>query len=309
LQKDNNLPHIPVLLNETINSFKDIKEGIFVDCTLGYGGHSVKTLKNYPHINLIGIDRDLEAINFSKERLKEFKDRVKFLHGPFSQKIKEIDFSKVTGLLADFGVSSLQFDKLNRGFSFDSEVLDMRMDQTSDFSAKEVVNFYPQNRLEKIFKDYGEVKNAKKIANAIVNYRANKKINSAKELADLIAKNSPKKGKIHPATLVFQAIRIEVNKELDEITTLLDFLEEKKPKGAIVSFITFHSLEDRLIKNRFKKWAKSCICPQDNIKCICGNNNELGVILNKKPITASKDEIAQNPRSRSAKLRSFKFKG
>ena len=304
----NNTPHIPVLLNEVIDSFKDINSGTFIDCTLGYGGHSSHMLKSYDNIDLIGIDRDDEALEFSNNRLKPFSGRYRLLKGSFSKKLKEIDFSSVTGVLADFGVSSLQLDKEDRGFRFDSEVLDMRMDQNSPFSAKDVVNSYPKDKLERIFREYGEVKEAKRVANEIVKYRENKTIKSNIELADIVSKVVSKKSKIHPATLVFQAIRIEVNQELEEISSLLDILEEKRPKGAIISLITFHSLEDRLVKQRFKKWSKRCTCPPDIMRCICGNNNHLGIELNKKPITATKEELKQNPRSRSAKLRVFRFK-
>ena len=222
--------------------------------------------------------------------------------------ILEIDFSNVVAVLADFGVSSLQLDKKERGFSFDSTKLDMRMDTNNPFSAYDVINGYSKKQLEKIFREFGEIKEAKKLALAIVNERANKAIESNLELAKIVEKVIKKKGKTHPATQAFQAVRIEVNQELEEIKSLLDILEEKKPKGAIVSLITFHSLEDRLVKQRFKKWSKSCICPPEFMKCACGNNNHLGKELNKKPITASADEIKKNPRSRSAKLRSFKFK-
>jgi 16S rRNA (cytosine1402-N4)-methyltransferase len=308
LEKDNKSPHIPVLLNEVLASFKDAKSGIYVDCTLGYGGHAYEILKQNSNLSLIGIDRDLEALNFSKERLKEFKDRVEFKRGSFSQQIKEIDFSNVSIVLADFGVSSLQLDKLDRGFSFDSDTLDMRMDQSSTFSAYELVNSYSKEMLEKIFKEFGEIKEASKLASAIVNYRESKEITSSKELADIIAKNIYKKGKIHPATLAFQAIRIEVNKELEEIVSLLDTLENIKPKGAIIGLITFHSLEDRLVKQRFRAWEKKCICPPGIMKCQCGGDNHLGQAKPRKAISAAASEIKQNPRSRSAKLRVFKFK-
>ena len=302
-----NSPHIPVLFNEVINSFKDIKDGIFIDCTVGYAGHSYEMLNMYKNISLIGIDRDIEALNFSKKRLEPFKDRVLLKKGKFSEVLKDIDFNNVSGVLADFGVSSLQLDKEERGFSFNSQTLDMRMDQDSAFSAYDVVNFYPLDELIRVFKEFGEVKESKKIALEIVKSREKSPIKSNLELSNIVLKVVKKKGKTHPATQVFQAIRIEVNKELEEIKTLLDILEEKKPKGAIVSLITFHSLEDRLVKQRFKKWSKKCICPPEFMRCECGNNNNLGVELNKKPIVATKEEILNNPRSRSAKLRSFKF--
>lgn len=307
MHTDQNAPHIPVLLNEVIDGFLNITEGTFVDCTLGYAGHSFEILNRYPHINLIGIDRDSEALNFSTNRLNDFKNRVQFLKGSFSEQLRNIEFDKVSGLLADFGVSSLQLDKNERGFNFDSPTLDMRMDQESNFSAYDVVNNYSQEMLEEIFKNYGEVKDYKKVAAAIVEARQTKPITSNKELSEIIQKNSFKKGKIHPATLYFQAIRIEVNKELDEIKSLLDILEKEQPKGAIIALITFHSLEDRLVKQRFKKWTQSCICPPDSMRCTCGNNNHFGKILNKKPIVATSSEITSNPRSRSAKLRLFQF--
>jgi len=302
-------PHIPVLLQEVLNAFKDIKDGIFVDCTLGYAGHSLEILKSHNNISLVGIDRDDEALNFSAKRLENYKERVKFLKGSFSKRVKDIDFNNLSALLADFGVSSLQLDKADRGFRFDSQTLDMRMDQNSPFSAYDVVNSYPQDKLEKIFREFGEIKEAKRVASQIIQERSKKPIESNLELSDIVSKVLYNKGKIHPATLVFQAIRIEVNQELDEIVSLLDTLEKEQPKGAIIAIITFHSLEDRLVKQRFKKWSKSCICPSDFMRCECGNNNNLGKEVNRKPIIASKEEIKQNPRSRSAKLRVFKFKG
>ncbi len=302
-------PHIPVLLNEVLKSFEDIKEGVFVDCTLGFAGHSYEILKNHPGLKLIGIDRDEEALNFSRKKLAPFKERITLLKGSFSQRVKEIDFESVTALLADFGVSLLQLDSKERGFSFESETLDMRMDKSAHFSAADVVNSYTPQQLEKIFREFGEVKEAKKVANAICKAREQEKITSSKKLAQIIADTIKKKGKTHPATQVFQAIRIEVNRELDEIVSLLDTLEEKKPKNGIIALITFHSLEDRLVKQRFKKWAKKCICPSGAMRCACGNNNNLGEELTKKPLTANSEELKTNPRSRSAKLRVFKFKG
>jgi len=309
LNNIDNIPHIPVLLNEVINSFKKTNRGIFIDCTLGYAGHSYNILKTYPHLNLIGIDRDDEALAFSKKRLEAFRDRITLLKGSFSQKLKEINFDNVTALLADFGVSSLQLDKDDRGFKFDSNILDMRMDQDALVSAKEIVNNYSQSELERIFKEYGEAKEYKKVAKEIINYRQTKTIESNLELANIITSIVKKGGKIHPATLYFQAIRIEVNNELEEIKKLLNILETKKPKNATIALITFHSLEDRLVKKKFKEWSKSCICPSNAMRCTCGNNNNLGNELNKKPITATNEEIKLNPRSRSAKLRVFKFKG
>lgn len=297
-------PHIPVLLNEVIESFEDLKEkeGYFVDCTLGYAGHSQAILENFPKIKHIGIDRDKEAIEFSSNRLKDFKDKSTLYYGSFSSIFKELKEEPIIAILADFGLSSLQLDKRSRGFSFTSETLDMRMDSSSDLSAYEVVNNYSQERLMKILKEYGDIRNAKEIASLIVK---NRPIKSAKELSSILPSF---KSKIHPATLIFQAIRIEVNSELKEIEGLLETIEKKRPKEAIISCISFHSLEDRIVKNYFNKWSKNCICPPNAIRCTCGNNHSLGKPINKKPIVADKKELKENPRSRSAKLRSFKFK-
>ena len=183
----------------------------------------------------------------------------------------------------------------------------MRMDATAPLSAYEVVNTYPQEKLEYILDTYGEVRSYRKLAGAIMEARAKAPIKSASELSEIAKSVIPSNGKIHPATLMFQAIRIEVNNELGEIEGLLDALEAKHYAGEIVSLITFHSLEDRLVKNRFKKWATECICDPQAMRCTCGKNHAIGKALVRKPVTASKEELKINPRSRSAKLRSFRF--
>ena len=308
-----NIPHIPVLLAEVLSGFSKIKEGYFVDCTLGYAGHSQAMLENYEQIKQIGIDRDDEALAFSKERLTPFYDRSTLYKGTFATTLPSLKETPIRGVLADFGVSSLQLDKMDRGFSFESETLDMRMDSQAKLSAYEVVNKYSQERLEYILNHYGEVRSYKRVASAIVEARSKKAIESGKELADVICTVIPRGGKIHPATLSFQGIRIEVNNELGEIEGLLDVLEEKykagELNGTIVSLITFHSLEDRLVKNRYKKWSKACICDAEAMRCTCGKNHQLGKMLVRKPITATKQELKINARSRSAKLRTFIFKG
>ena len=301
------IPHIPVLLDEVLESFKDLDEGFVVDCTLGYGGHSEAILKTNLNIKHIGIDRDIEALNFSKERLAPFDSRFTLYKGKFSDVLPSLQETPIKGILADFGVSSLQLDKRDRGFGFDSDVLDMRMDRDEEISAKEIVNGYSQEKLEYIFHHYGEVKEYKLLASAIVEARELKEFTSAKELSQ-IALDNLYRGKIHPATLMFQGIRIEVNRELQEIELLLDVLEKSAPSGATVALITFHSLEDRLVKNRFKKWTTKCICDVHAIRCTCSRDNDLGKVITKKPIIASKDELKFNPRSRSAKLRVFRFK-
>lgn len=300
-------PHIPVLLNEVLDSFKDVGEGYFVDCTLGYAGHSSEVLSKYESLRHIGIDRDDEALAFSKKRLEPFAQRSTLYKGTFATVFPTLTEEPVVAVLADFGVSSLQLDKKERGFSFTSETLDMRMDASSALCAFDVVNDYSRDKLEYIFDTYGEVRAYKKLAAAVVEARMQAPIGSARELSEIAKKVIPAGGKIHPATLMFQAIRIEVNNELGEIEGLLDALEKKHVKGEVLSLISFHSLEDRLVKNRFKKWAQSCICDPMAMRCTCGRNHALGRALFSKPKTATKEELKVNPRSRSAKLRSFRF--
>ncbi|MEA1952924.1 MAG: 16S rRNA (cytosine(1402)-N(4))-methyltransferase RsmH [Campylobacterota bacterium] len=301
-------PHIPVLLEEVLESFNELTEGYFVDCTLGYAGHSSEILAKFPHLKHIGIDRDDEALEFSKKRLEPFESRSKLYKGTFATVLPTLQEAPIVALLADFGVSSLQLDKKERGFSFSSKTLDMRMDANAPLSAYEVVNTYSKEKLEYIFDTYGEVRSYRKLAAAVVEARATAPIESAIALSEIAKEVIPSGGKIHPATLMFQAIRIEVNNELGEIEGLLDAVEGKHYKGEIISLITFHSLEDRLVKNRFKTWSMNCICDPQAMRCTCGKNHALGKALSRKPVVASKEELKVNPRSRSAKLRSFRFK-
>lgn len=298
-----NIPHIPVLYNEVLDCFKEINKGYIIDCTTGYAGHSSGLLNQNSSVKLICNDQDDEALNFSKNRLKDFENRVEFNKGNFENIIKKFENYPIRGVLADIGVSSLQLDKLDRGFSFNSENLDMRMNQNQSLDASTVINSYSQLELENIFKEYGEIREYKKIASLIVQ---NRPFYSAKELAEFFYNKLPK-GKIHPATLIFQAIRIEVNDELGVLDRLFKSMEEAKLKDCIVAIISFHSLEDRVVKNYFKKWSENCICPKDAFRCECGKNHALGKIITKKPIIATNFEIKQNPRSRSAKLRVFRF--
>ena len=297
------IPHIPVLYNEVLDCFKEIKTGYIIDCTTGYAGHSSGLLNQNSSVQLICNDQDDEALNFSKNRLKDFENRVEFNKGNFEDIIKKFEDYPIRGILADIGVSSLQLDKLDRGFSFNSKNLDMRMNQNQILDASTVVNSYSQVELENIFKEYGEIREYKKVASLIVQ---NRPFYSAKELAEFFYNKLPK-GKIHPATLIFQAIRIEVNDELGVLDRLFKSMEEAKLKDCIVAIISFHSLEDRVVKNYFKKWSENCICPKDAFRCECGKNHSLGKIITKKPIIATNFEIKQNPRSRSAKLRVFRF--
>jgi 16S rRNA (cytosine1402-N4)-methyltransferase len=302
------IPHVPVLYREVLEVFKDIEDGIIIDCTMGYGGHSSSILQANEHVKLIAIDQDQTAIDFSTKRLEEFGDRVSIKKGRFSSVIKEIlkehKPEEIKGLLADIGVSSLQLDQKDRGFSYESENLDMRMDKGAFLSASNVVNEYSLIELEKILLEYGELRNYKKIASCIVN---NRPFTSAKELSDVTKPLMPRGKKIHPATLLMQAIRIEVNDELGELKSLLKSLEEARFSDAKIAIISFHSLEDRIVKQTYSKWAKSCICPNEAMRCTCGNNHSLGKIITRKPITAQEDELKENPRSRSAKMRVFKM--
>ena len=297
------IPHVPVLYKETLESFENIEEGYIIDCTTGFGGHSFGLLEQNNNIKLICNDQDDEALNFSKNRLEEFSSRVTFNKGNFEHVIETFKDYEIRGLLADIGVSSLQLDKLERGFGFESETLDMRMNQDQSLDASIVVNTYTQSDLEKVLKESGEVREYKKVASLIVN---NRPFTSAKELATLLSQKMSK-GKIHPATLPFQGIRIEVNDELGVLRRLFDSIEAAKLKNCTISIISFHSLEDRIVKQYFKKWTKSCICPPEAFRCTCGNDHALGKVVTKKPIIPTKEEIKKNPRSRSSKLRIFKF--
>ncbi|MCQ2667832.1 16S rRNA (cytosine(1402)-N(4))-methyltransferase RsmH [Helicobacter pylori] len=300
--------HQSVLLQEVLQAFTPLEEGVLIDCTLGLGGHSKALLSQKPHLKLIGIDKDKFAQEIAKERLKAFEGRYHLLSGGFAKRFKEAletHNKEIKGVLVDLGMSSLQLDDDNRGFNFQSHALDMRMDLESDLNAQKVINSYSVVALEKIFRDYGEIKEYKKIAHHIVERRAKKPFKDAKDLSDFLSSLSKNK-KIHPATLVFQAVRIEVNSELEE---LKEFLQSARNlKGAILCVISFHSLEDALVKNAFKDYAKNCICDPLSFKCACSNNHALGAILTKKPITPSPEEIKNNRRSRSAKMRVFQFK-
>jgi len=299
-------PHIPVLLNEVIESFSNITDGTVIDCTLGYAGHSYAILESNKNISLIGIDQDKTAIEYSTNILEPFNDRTKILQGRFADKIEEaIKISpKISGILADIGVSSLQLDSNERGFGFNDMSLDMRMNQNQTLSAYEVINNYSQTELEHIFREYGEVQSWRKVAEIIIK---NRPIESAKKLSELVSPFGKRGSKIHSSTLIFQAIRIEVNDELGELNRLLESIENFAPNGCRVAIISFHSLEDRIVKQKFKEWMKSCICDSHAMRCTCGNNHSKGKVVTKKPITASPEELKINPRSRSAKMRVFDF--
>lgn len=295
------MAHLPVLCNEVCALFADL-QGVIIDCTLGFGGHSAAILAQNPHVRIIGIDRDSETIELASKKLAHFGERFVAHWGCFGNIGALLESTHVVGILADLGVSSYHLDMSARGFGFRSETLDMRMDQKQILNAKEIVNRYPKDSLEQIFKR-GDVREYKKLAALISERRKQKPFESARELAEFIAQHVHHTT-LHPATLAFQALRIEVNDELGQLARLLDSVRNKTQ---ILALISFHSLEDSMIKQSFKDFAKSCICPPFAARCECGNNHALGEILTKKPITPSIEEITNNVRSRSAKLRAFRF--
>lgn len=312
-------PHIPVLLNEVLDTFNIILDSkkqdipVIIDCTLGFGGHSRMLLNKYNNLHIIGIDKDLDSIKYNEKLKNEFKERIDIYQGSFANLLPQILKSleskqmKLYGILADIGVSSMQFDNLERGFSFRSNIIDMRMDKSQNLNAQYILNHYNGMELERIFRDFGEIKEYKKLVKLILQEREkqSKDVNITPEIMQNIALKINSKASLHPLTLIYQALRIEVNNELEELQTLLN--ECQNLKNAILCIISFHSLEDRIIKETFKKWAKTCICDKDAIKCTCGNNHSKGQILYKKPLIASKEELQINPRARSAKLRAFYF--
>ncbi len=306
--------HKSILLNEVINSLNIKADGIYADGTLGGGGHSYEIAKRLSDKGrLIGIDQDEAAIKAAGERLKEFTDKgiatiVRDNYRNIKAVLQKLGIESVDGILLDLGVSSYQFDEADRGFSYRYDApLDMRMDQRSQLSAKEIVNGYSEADLFRILRDYGEEKFAKNIAKHIVLARADKPIETTFELNEIIKESIPAKmraGKGHPSKQTFQAIRIECNRELDVLKEALeDMISLLKPDGRL-AIITFHSLEDRMVKNKFKDLANPCICPPSFPVCTC-NRKPLGETLTRKPILPGKEEMEENPRSKSAKLRVF----
>lgn len=302
--------HKPVLLRECIEGLNIKKDGIYVDGTLGGAGHSKEILRNLSDKGLlIGIDRDEEALKAAKQNLAEFKN-VKYIHGnhdDIKTILEDIGIEKVDGILLDLGVSSYQLDERNRGFSYLGEnELDMRMDKTQTLTAKTVVNTYKEEKLANIIYEYGEEKFSRSIARNICEFRKQKEIETTKELVEIIEKSIPKSKQNggHPAKKTFQAIRIEVNDEIKPLEkTVADCIDVLASEGRLC-VITFHSLEDRAVKNAFNKAKGICTCPKDLPYCVCGAK-ELGKVINKKPIIANKQEQEENTRSKSAKLRIF----
>ena len=300
--------HIPVLLKETIDGLNIKPDGIYVDGTIGGAGHSKEIIKKLsPKGFLIGIDRDTEALEAAKENLKEYSN-YKLIHGnhdDIKEILQDLEIDEVDGILLDLGISSYQIDEKKRGFSYTGdEKLDMRMDRTQKLSAYEVINEYKEERLSQIIYEYGEEKFARKIAKNICIERMKNPIETTKQLADIIAKSVPASREGHPAKKTFQAIRIEVNNEIEPLRkTVQDSIECLKNEGRLC-IITFHSLEDRAVKEAYIDAEGKCTCPKDLPYCVCGAKS-YGKIINKKPIEATKEELENNSRSKSAKLRIF----
>jgi 16S rRNA (cytosine1402-N4)-methyltransferase len=302
--------HTPVLLEECMEALNIRPDGIYVDGTLGRAGHSLEIAKRLGKGGrLVGIDRDEAAIDAARERLAPYSDRVALVRGNFRDLesiLASLDIAGADGMLFDLGVSSPQLDDASRGFSYMHDApLDMRMDGRQSLTARTVVNEWSYDELRRILYDYGEERYAPQIAKAIVRRRAERPIETTLELADIIRSSMPpasRREKQHPAKRSFQAIRIAVNDELGAIPPMLSAAADMLNTGGRLAVISFHSLEDRIIKQTMKELATGCICPPDFPVCVCGRKPKIN-ILTKKPVVAGDEELRDNPRSRSAKLR------
>ena len=305
--------HYSVLLNETIENLNIKPDGIYVDGTLGGGGHAYQVASRLSEKGrLIGIDQDADAIRAAGERLKPFGDKVTIIRSNYAnmkEELHRIGVEKVDGIVLDLGVSSFQLDTPERGFTYRDEnaPLDMRMDDRQSLTAKDIVNGYSEMDLYRIIRDYGEDKFAKNIAKHIVQERAKKPIETTGELTEIIRASIPMKVQVtggHPAKRTFQAIRIELNKELEVLQNNLDDMIDLLNLGGRICIITFHSLEDRIVKTNFKRNENPCTCPSDFPVCVCGKKSK-GKVVTRKPILPSEEELEVNSRSKSAKLRVF----
>ncbi len=307
--------HKSVLLDETIESLNIKPNGIYVDGTLGGGGHSYEIAKRLTDGGrLIGIDQDEDAIRAAKERLSEFADRVTIVRDNYCNMPKVLDelgISKVDGILLDIGVSSYQLDEAERGFTYKQDApLDMRMDQRQEMTAKDIVNGYSEEDLYRIIRDYGEDKFAKNIAKHIVQARQVKPVETTFELDEIIKAAIPMKFRAtggHPAKKTFQAIRIELNRELEVLDESIDAMTDLLNDNGRLCIITFHSLEDRIVKTRFRKNENPCTCPPDFPVCVCGKKPK-GKVITRKPIVPDEEELEENKRAKSSKLRVFERK-
>ena len=304
--------HVSVLLDETIEGLNINPDGIYFDGTLGGGGHSYEILKRLTGKGvLIGVDQDGDAIEAANERLKEFDGKYQLVRSNYSEIetiLSDLKISKIDGIVLDLGVSSYQIDNLERGFSYKEDApLDMRMDQRQLLNAADVVNGYTEEQLIAMLRDYGEERFAKSIAKAIIEARQDKPIAATQELSDIVksavpTKYSVKKG--HPAKKTFQAIRIEVNNELNILRQTLDKMIDHLNPGGRICVITFHSLEDRIVKLNFRNNENPCTCPPDFPVCVCGKKSK-GKVITRKPIVPSDEEVENNKRAKSSKLRIF----
>lgn len=309
----NNFEHIPVLFKETIESLNIKKDGIYCDGTAGGGNHSFAIGSNLSEKGkLICTDRDMDAVNECKRKLSPLSCGVEIFHTTYTSipQILSEKGIKADGLLLDLGVSSHQLDEAERGFSYMQDApLDMRMNRDDDLTAADVVNGYSEEALAKIFFEYGEERYSRQIASKICKVRSSEKIESTLQLSELIKSAMPAKAlreAQHPAKRVFQALRIEVNAELTQVETLLESVFPVMNSGGRISIITFHSLEDRIVKLAFAKAEKPCTCPPSFPVCVCGKVSK-GKVITRKPIVPSEEELEINPRSRSAKLRVFEI--
>lgn len=301
--------HKPVLLEECLEALAVKPDGTYVDGTLGRAGHAQAVLRRLRAGRLIGIDRDLAAIDAARERLAEFGDRVTLVHGNFSELgdiLQNLGIVGVDGMLFDLGVSSPQLDEPERGFSYMHDApLDMRMDRTAPLDAGEVVNTWSYEELRRILFEYGEERYAPQIARAIVRRREDRPLQTTGELAELIRSAMPAaalREKQHPAKRSFQAIRIAVNGELDALPPMLEAAADHLVPGGRLAVITFHSLEDRIVKQKLRELATGCTCPPEFPVCVCGKKPKLKLVK-RKPVTSGPAELEENPRARSAKLR------
>ena len=301
--------HKPVLLDECLDALAIRPDGIYLDGTLGRAGHSLEILRRLTTGRLIGIDRDMTAIEAAKERLSEFGDRVTLVHSNFSELgnvLADLNVGGIDGMLFDLGVSSPQLDEAHRGFSYMQDApLDMRMDATAALDAREVVNTWSGEELKRILRDYGEERYAPQIARAIERRRETAPIETTFELVDVIRSAMPAaalREKQHPAKRSFQAIRIAVNGELDALPPMLDAATRGLKSGGRLAVITFHSLEDRIVKQTMRDLATGCTCPPEFPVCVCGKKPTLSLV-SRKPIVSGAAELKENPRARSAKLR------